>query len=85
MAYDECSISGRNEDGVMASGNRREFEGGAGAVNPAGSIARAPVAPQSFGSGSGFRWVLLAARGVLCGILRVFRSYHAVLPSVAAG
>ena len=63
MAYDECSISGRNEDGVMASGNRREFEGGAGAVNLAGSIARAPVAPQSFGSGSGsdgFSWRLAA-------------------------
>ena len=28
----------------MAPGNRSEFEGGARAVDPAGSIARAPVA-----------------------------------------
>jgi PPP family 3-phenylpropionic acid transporter len=47
----------------MASGNRREFEGGARAVDPAGSIARAPVARQSFSSGNrsdGFSWRLAA-------------------------
>ena len=47
----------------MASGNRREFEGGARAVDPAGSIARAPVARQSFRSGNrsdGFSWRLAA-------------------------
>ena len=47
----------------MASGNRREFEGGARAVDSAGSIARAPVAWQSFRSGNrsdGFSWRLAA-------------------------
>jgi PPP family 3-phenylpropionic acid transporter len=63
MAYDQCSISGRKEDCAMASGNRREVEGGARAVDPAASIARAPVAPQSFRSGNrsdGFSWRLAA-------------------------
>ena len=47
----------------MASGTRREVEGGARAVDPAGSIARAPVARQSFRSGNrsdGFSWRLAA-------------------------
>ena len=54
----------------MASGNRREFEGGAQAVDPAGSIARAPVAPQSFRSGNrsdGFSWRLAAFYAALFG------------------
>ncbi len=47
----------------MASGTGREFERGAGAADPLGSIARAPAAPQSFKSGNrsnGFSWRIAA-------------------------
>jgi MFS_1 like family len=47
----------------MASGMGRELEGGAGAADPAGLIARAPGARQNFRSGNrsdGFSWRLAA-------------------------
>jgi PPP family 3-phenylpropionic acid transporter len=44
----------------MASGMRREFEGGAEAADPAGSIARVPVARRSDNRSDGFSWRLAA-------------------------
>jgi hypothetical protein len=47
-------------DYVMASGMRSEFEGGAEAADPAGSVARVPVAPRPDNRSDGFSWRLAA-------------------------
>jgi MFS_1 like family len=63
MADDPCSTSGGKQDCLMASGMGPEFEGGAGAPDPAGSMTPAPVIRQPFSSGNrsdGFSWRLAA-------------------------